>query len=92
MRDAVNLEEVIMAKYISRRNPVSTRSLKRRAIGAVVRHHNAREDVLFTRVSGGWKRERTDFTGLRPVVVSSAAVAAECNRVVGCADSWARVY
>ena len=82
-----------MAKFVSRVNPVSARSLKRRSIGAVVRHHNgAWEDVKFTRIHGGWKREREDFTGLRPEVVSSVAVAAECNSAVGCADSWARVY
>ena len=81
-----------MAKYISRRAPVSVASLKRKATGTVVRHHNVREDVKFTRMAGGWLREREDFTGLRPEVVSSAAVAAECNSAVGCADSWARVY
>ena len=81
-----------MAKYISRRAPVSASSLKRRAIGAVVRRHSAWEDVRFTRVHGGWKREREDFNGLRPEVVSSAAVAAECNGAVGCRDSWAKVY
>ena len=82
-----------MAKYISRSNPVTTRSLKRRPLGAVVRHHNGNwEDVKFTRVTGGWRRERTDFAGLRPEVVSSAVVARECNHAFGCADSWARVY
>lgn len=82
-----------MAKFVSRVNPVSARSLKRRSIGAVVRHHNGRwEDVRFTRVHGGWLREREDFTGLRPEVVSSSVVADECNRSVGCADSWARIY
>ena len=81
-----------MAKYISRSNPVTTRSLKRRELGAVVRHHNAREDVRFTRVTGGWLRERTDFSGLSPAVVTSADVARECNRSVGCSESWAKVY
>ena len=82
-----------MAKYISRRNPVSARSLKRRPVGAVVRHHNGNwEDVRFTRVHGGWRREREDVTSERPQVVTSAAVAAECNCAYGCADSWARVY
>ena len=81
-----------MAKYISRRNPVSVRSLKRRSIGAVVRRHGGREDVLFTRVEGGWLREREDFSGLRPEVVSSADVARECNTAVGCRESWAKVY
>ena len=81
-----------MAKYISRRNPVSVRSLKRRSIGAVVRRHGGREDVLFTRVEGGWLREREDFSGLRPEVVTSAAVADECNHAFGCSESWAKVY
>ena len=82
-----------MAKYVSRVNPISVRSLKRRVVGAVVRHHNGSwEDVRFTRVHGGWLREREDFSGLRPEVVTSAAVAAECNRSVGCAESWAKVY
>ena len=82
-----------MAKYISRRAPVSTRSLKRKGIGAVVRHHNGNwEDVKFVRVHGGWLREREDFSGLSPEVVSSVAVARECNRSVGCRDSWAKVY
>ena len=81
-----------MAKYISRNNTISARALKRRELGAVVRHHNAREDVRFTRVTGGWLRERTDFSGLSPEVVSSATVAAECNRSVGCSESWAKVY
>ena len=82
-----------MAKYISRKNTVSARSLKRRPLGTVAVYHNGSwEEVKFTRVHGGWLRERTDFAGLRPVVVSSAAVAAECNRAIGCKDSWARVY
>ena len=81
-----------MAKYVSRSNPVSARVLKRRELGAVVRRHGGREDVRFTRVVGGWLRSRTDVTSERPSVVSSAAVAAECNRAVGCRESWARVY
>ena len=81
-----------MAKYVSYRNPVSTRSLKRRVVGSVVRHHNVNEDVKFVRVHGGWKREREDFAGLRPEVVSSVEVARECNSAVGCASSWAMVY
>ena len=81
-----------MARFISRNNTISTRSLKRRELGAVVRHHNEMEDVKFTRVVGGWKREREDFNGLRPEVVSSVDVARECNTAVGCSDSWARVY
>ena len=81
-----------MAKFVSRRAPVSVASLKRRVVGAVVRRHGGREDVKFVRVSGGWLREREDFNGLRPEVVSSAAVAAECNSAMGCRESWARVY
>ena len=81
-----------MAKFVSARNPVSVRSLKRRPLGAVVTRHSGYEDVRFTRMTGGWLRERVDFLGLRPVVVTSADVARECNRAFGCADSWARVY
>lgn len=81
-----------MAKYISRNNTISARALKRRSVGAVVRHHSRWEDVRFVRVHGGWRREREDFSGLSPEVVTSAAVAAECNSAVGCAESWARVY
>ena len=81
-----------MAKFVSHRNPVSSASLKRNALGAVVRHHNAREDVKFTRVVGGWSRERTDVNWVRSEVVSSTAVAAECNTAVGCRESWAKVY
>ena len=82
-----------MARYVSRRNPISVRSLKRRSIGATVVHHNGSwEDVRFTRVRGGWRREREDFVGIRPEVVSSADVARECNHVIGDATSWAKVY
>ena len=81
-----------MARFVSSRNVVSTRSLKRRPVGAVVRRHGGREDFKFTRVVGGWLRAREDVTSERPVVVSSAAVARECNTAVGCADSWAKVY
>ena len=82
-----------MAKFVSSKNPVSARSLKRKPLGAVVVHHNGRwEDVKFSRVNGGWLRERVDVTSERPEVVSSADVARECNRAVGCAESWAKVY
>ena len=82
-----------MAKFVSRSNTISARSLKRKPIGSVVRHHNGNwEDVKFTRVNGGWKREREDVTSERPTVVTSATVARECNTAVGCADSWAKVY
>ena len=81
-----------MAKYVSRVNPVSVRSLKRRELGAVVLRHSRWEDVRFTRTNGGWLRSRVDVTSERQTVVSSAAVAAECNRSVGCKESWAKVY
>ena len=81
-----------MAKFVSHRNPVSIASLKRKSVGSVALLHGGREDVRFTRVTGGWRREREDFSGLRPEVVSSATVANECNRAVGCAESWAKVY
>ena len=82
-----------MAKFVSRSNPVSVRALKRKSVGAVVRYHNGNwEDVRFTRVKGGWLREREDFVGLRPELVASAAVAAECNTAFGCSESWAKVY
>ena len=81
-----------MSKFVSSRNPVSARFLKRRPTGAVVRRHGGREDVKFTRMAGGWLREREDVTSERPEVVTSAAVAAECNTAVGCSESWARVY
>ena len=81
-----------MARFVSRVNPVSARVLKRRPLGAVVVRHSAWEDVKFVRVVGGWKREREDFSGLPAELVTSAAVAAECNGAVGCADSWAKVY
>ena len=81
-----------MAKFVSSNNPVRVRALKRKPLGAVVLRHYGRVDVRFTRTCGGWLRERTDFSGLSPVVVSSAAVAAECNHAFGCASSWAKVY
>ena len=82
-----------MAKFVSRNNTISARSLKRRPLGSVVVHHNGRwEDVRFTRVTGGWKRERTDVNWVRSEVVSSTAVANECNSAVGCKESWAKVY
>ena len=82
-----------MAKYISSRNPISVASLKRRPIGSVVVHYNEWENTKFTRVSGGWLKEREDFVGIdQAVVVSSVDVARECNRAIGCKESWARVY
>ena len=78
--------------YVSYKNPVSVSALKRKALGTVVRRHSRWEDVRFTRVVGGWSREREDFNGLRSEVVSSTAVARECNSAMGCAESWAKVY
>ena len=80
-----------MAKFVSQKNPVSSRSLKRKPAGSTVVRHGGREDVKFTRVAGGWKRQRMDVTE-RPAVVSSAAVASECNMAMGCKSSWAKVY
>ena len=75
-----------MSKFVSYKNKVSARALKRKSLGSVVVHHYRRTDVRFTRVVGGWSvSERTE-------VVNSAAVAAECNRSVGCRESWAKVY
>ena len=81
-----------MARFVSRRNPVSVNTLKRKSVGNVVRRSSGYEDVKFTRVHGGWLRERLDVTSETPFVVSSADVANECNRAVGCKESWARVY
>ena len=82
-----------MAKFVSRRNTISVRVLKRRPAGTVAVHHNGSwEDVRFTRVHGGWRRERTDFTGLPAELVTSADVARECNMAFGCSESWAKVY
>ena len=81
-----------MARFISSCNPVSSKALKRKSLGAVVRRHGGREDVKFTRVSGGWRRERTDVTSETPSIVTSSDVANECNTAMGCKESWARVY
>ena len=81
-----------MGKFISRRNPISVRALKRKPAGTTVIHHSAWEDVRFTRKYGGWLRECLDFTGLSPVIVTSVEVATECNRAIGCKESWAEVY
>ena len=81
-----------MARFVSSRNPVSTGTLKRRPLGTVVTRHGGREDVRFTRVEGGWLREREDVTNEKPTIVSSADVADECNTAVGCKESWAKVY
>ena len=81
-----------MAKFISSKNPISSSSLKRRSRGTIVVHHSSWEDIHFTRTCGGWLRERVDFFGLSPMIVSSADVARECNHAFGCAQSWAKVY
>lgn len=80
-----------MTRFVSQKNPVSINALKRKAAGSVVICHGGREDVRFTRVAGGYKRERTDVTSEDATIVSSAAVATECNRAVGCKSSWARI-
>ena len=82
-----------MAKYVSRRNTISARTLKRKPKGSVVVHHWTYGEVRFTRVEGGWLAEREDSVWVKPAeVVSSAAVAHECNRAIGCRESWARIY
>ena len=81
-----------MSRFVSSRNTISAKALKRRPLGSVVRRYSAWESVNFTRVHGGWIRERKDFTGLSPEVVSSTDVARECNTSMGCRESWARVY
>ena len=79
-----------MTRFISRKNPISAAALKRRELGTVVVHHNGTwENTRFTRIHGGWRRE-SDFAELS--IVTSAAVAEECNRAFGCKDSWAEVY
>lgn len=80
-----------MGKFVSKNNPIHAHTIKRKATGSVVVHHGGREDVKFTRTAGGWLRERMDVSET-PAVVSSLAVANECNTAVGCRESWARVY
>ena len=80
-----------MARFVSFNNPVSVGNLKRKAAGSVVVRHGGREDVRFTRVAGGWRRERMDVNESQSVV-SSVAVADECNSAMGCKSSWAKVY
>ena len=82
-----------MAKYISRRSPVSAASLKRKPVGTVVVHHWTYGEARFTRVHGGWLYEREDSVWVKPAeVVSSTDVANVCNRAIGCKESWARIY
>ena len=84
-------KEKKMARFVSKKNPISTAAIKRKAAGSVVIRHGGREDVRFTRVEGGYKRERMDVTE-RTTVVSSSDVAKECNTAMGCKSSWAKVY
>ena len=81
-----------MAKFVSRNNPISVNTIKRKPLGSVIIYHGGREDAHFTRIKGGWIRVRTDITSETPFVVSSADVANECNSAMGCKESWARVY
>ena len=81
-----------MTKFVSSHNPISSKALKRRPLGSVAIIRSGYEDINFTRVEGGWKRERIDVTSEKPYVVSSVAVADECNKVIGCKESWAKVY
>lgn len=82
-----------MARYVSRVNPVKANALKRKPKGSVVVHHWTYGEARFTRVSGGWLAEREDSVWVKPAeVVSSASVADECNKAVGCKESWAKVY
>jgi len=81
-----------MSRFVSSRNTISAKALKRRPLGSVVRRHSAWESVNFTRVHGGWIRVRTDITSETPFIVSSADVANECNTAMGCKESWAKVY
>lgn len=82
-----------MSKYVSSRNPVSVASLKRKPKGSVVVHHWTYGEARFTRVEGGWLCEREDSVWVAPAeVVSSADVATECNKTLGCKESWAKVY
>ena len=80
-----------MARFVSSHNTISAKALKRKPIGSVVFRHGGRENIRFTRVEGGYKRERMDVHE-RPELVSSADVANECNTAMGCRESWARVY
>ena len=82
-----------MARYISRKNPISVASLKRRPLGSVIVHHWSHGEDRFARCVGGWRRELEDSIWIwPPVIVSSAYVANECNKAIGCKESWARIY
>ncbi len=82
-----------MARYVSRNNTVSATTLKRKPAGSVVVHHWTLGEARFTRVHGGWLEEREDSVWIAPAkVVSSSAVAKECNKAIGCKESWACIY
>ena len=82
-----------MARYVSRNNTISATCLKRKRIGSVVVHRWSLGEVRFTRVNGGWLAEREDSVWVAPaVVVTSASVADEINKAIGCKESWARIY
>ena len=81
-----------MAKFVSQKNPVSMRVIKRKPAGSVVLIHSGREDIKFVRVHGGWCRSREDVTSEKDTIVSSTTVANDCDRAVGCESSWAKVY
>ncbi len=82
-----------MAKYVSQRNPISATTLKRRPVGSVIVHHWTLGEARFTRVKGGWLEEREDSVWVAPAkVIPSAAVADECNKAIGCKESWACIY
>lgn len=81
-----------MTRFISSRNTISAKTLKRRPLGSVVIRRSIWESVNFTRVNGGWLRENLDGSFVKPTVVSSADVADECNNAIGCRESWAKVY
>lgn len=80
-----------MARFVSSHNPVNAHTLKRKETGSVVIRHGGSENIKFTRVTGGWRRQRMDVSETT-TVVSSLAVANECNTAIGCRESWARVY
>ena len=82
-----------MTRFVSQKNPISVNALKRKPQGSIVTRHYGRVDIRFARCIGGWRIEREDSVWLwPPVIVSSYYVARECNKAVGCKESWAKVY
>ena len=81
-----------MTRFVSSRNTISAKALKRRSLGSVAIIRSGYEDINFTRVEGGWLRSRVDVTSEDATIVSSNDVANECNKVIGCRESWAKVY